>query len=153
MIILSLKNIVLKKDFSPIKMGISEVELTKYLGKPDDIYNNNLGTVTYFYGGYEFAFFDNQLHYFQNDSINDGWMEFENKYFKIDTWLLKNSHNIMLEEFIEELNKENIKYKLSVIKSDIESEYTRIELFNGMKIEFNKNKVLYAIRYEDFEQE
>ncbi len=153
MITLNLKNIVLKKDFTPIKMGISEVELTKYLGKPNDIYDNKFGSVIYFYGGYEFAFYDNQLHYFQNESINDGWIEFENTYFKIDAWLLKQNNKLILEEFIDELNKEEIKYVLSVIKSDIEDEYTRIELYNGIKIEFNKNKILYAIRYDDFEQE
>ncbi len=108
MINLNLKNIILKKDFSPVKMGISETELTKYLAKPDDIYDDNFGSVIYFYGGYEFAFFDNELHYFQNENINNGWIEFENKYFKIDTWLFKNNKKISIENFIYELEKEKI---------------------------------------------
>ncbi len=154
MITLNLKNIVLKKDFSPVKMGISATELTKHLGKPDNIYDNNFGSVIYFYGGYEFAFFDNKLHYFQNDNISHNWIEFENKHFKMDTWLFKNSTKISLKNFICELEKENIEYDLNEFNSENEEgNYTLIKLFNRVKVEFNSNKILYAIRYEDFEQE
>ncbi len=150
---LSLKDIILKKDFSFIKMGMSVNQVIEILGKPEpnNIFDDNFGTVILFYGGYEFAFFDNKLHYFQNDNIIHDWIEFENKYFKIDTWLFKNNKKILLENFINVLKKENVVYELNKIKSD--GNYIQIKLFNGMRIEFNKDKILYAIRYENFEQE
>lgn len=151
MLILNLKDIILKKDFSTIKMDMSINEVTQILGKPNDISDDGFGSIILFYGGYEFAFFDNKLHYFQNDNIIHDWIEFKNRYFKIDTWLFKKNKRVLLENFINVLKRENVLYELNEIKSD--ENYIRIKLFNGMKIEFNKDKILYAIRYENFEQE
>ncbi len=146
MLVLSLKNIILKKDFSPVKMGMTENKVTKLLGKPskNNRHDDGYGLVMINYGGYEFAFFNDELWLFQNDGLSVGCLEFENKHFKIDTWIF-GEKSIYLDDFLNELKKENVKYSINHIDN---GEYILVTLSNNMGIEFDKNQRLFAIRYK-----
>ncbi len=151
MIELKLRNIIIENNFTPLSMGMSEKELTNLLGNPTSRFDNGYGSVVVAYGGYEFAFFDDKLHYFQNDNFKESyidWVKFENDHFKIDTWLIKEHDNLSIERFIEELKFEKIQFKLEKPSTQ---NYTKIKLMNGMQLEFdNSDRMLYAIRYESF---
>ena len=90
MIIIDLKNIVFKADFYPIQMGQSVSSLIKILGQPINQRIDDYGFALLSYGGYEFHFFDDQLHFFQNDNLKYDksnhldCIAFQNEYFQIN---------------------------------------------------------------------
>jgi hypothetical protein len=172
MIELNLKNIILEADFSPIYMGQNEREVVQILGEPVNRYDNGIGSVLFSYSGYELHFFDDILHYFQNDNLKqvDGVL-FQNKYFKMNTWFLKPNVEFSMKEVISILEKERVQFKIEnqkVAGKDYRvDEIKFIELANGISLNFENTGlkegkevrfkkitdfVLFAIRYDDFNQ-
>lgn len=177
MIELNLKDILLNVDFSPIYMGQMENDVIKLLGKPENRHDTGTGSVLFSYGGYEFYFFDNELHYFQNDNLKAGYSNhrdcilYQNSYFKINPWLVSPNKDISVKEVISLLEKERVEFTIEnqkVAGKDYRMDEIKfLVLSNGFILEFDNKKivdneelifndkmdfVLQAIRYEHFNQ-
>ena len=148
MIELNLKDIVLNVDFSPIYMGQTESEVVKILGEPEGRNDTGTGSVLFSYGGYEFYFFDNELHYFQNDNLkancvnHTDWILYQNNHFKINPWFVSPNKDISMKEVISLLKKEKAEFSIEnqkVAGVDYRvGEVKFIELLNGVSMNFEK---------------
>lgn len=155
---LSLKNIILHADFSPIQMGFTEEQVCTVLGQPENRGDMGSGSVIYQYGWYEFFFFDNALHYFQNDHVkadcsnHDEMLIYQNGHFEIDSWFLKANQDISLKEVISILKKEKADF---VVKNQQTADGTDLyvgkvkilELSNGLTMDFHHETMVFE--YDD----
>lgn len=155
---LSLKNIILHGDFFPIQMGATEEQVSKILGKPDDRTDFGSGSIIYNYGWYEFFFFENALHYFQNDHVkadcsnHDEMIMYQNEFFEVDHWFLKAFQDIRLKEMIAFLKKEKAAFTLRNQKSAdgtdlFVGKVKMLELSNGILMDFHYDTA--ALAYDE----
>ena len=161
MIELNLKDIVFTADFSPVQMGQTENEVAKILGEPPcgrDVYEH--GSVIFYYSGYEFHFFDDELHYFQNDSLkydkpnHDGCISFQNSHFKFHPGFVIPNKDISMKEVISLLQNEKIDFSIEnqkVAGKDYRvGEVKFLQLSNGISMNF-ENKTTVFMRVDDQE--
>jgi hypothetical protein len=163
MLTLDLKKIVLHLDFGPLRMGSGDgekelqlqpdgssiamnrgstfKEVVEHLGPPSDHWDDENGIVTIIYGWYEFFFFDDELHYFQNDHLkfdcanHDEMIEFQNEHFTVDQWFLAVNRDFTLREIVALLEENDAKFKVSDEHYRI-GELKIIALSNGVTIDF-----------------
>ena len=146
MITLDLKDIILQADFSPVYMGQSEQEVVRALGKPAHRNDNRFGSIWLNYGCYEFSFFDNALHYFQNDHLkadcvnHADLISYENKHFSINPWFLKPNEDISMKNAIALLEDQQVDFKIEnqkVAGQDYRvGEVKFLKLSNGISLNF-----------------
>ena len=146
MITLDLKDIILQADFSPIYMGQTEKEVVQILGKPGHRHDDGFGSIMFCYGCYEFYFFDDALHYFQNDHLkadcgnHADLIAYENTHFRINPWFLKSNQDIPMKQIIALLEGEQVNFKIEnqkVAGKDYRvGEVKDINLSNGVSLNF-----------------
>lgn len=160
MLVLDLKKIILNADFGPLRMGSGDAEkavgenqtfdpnlgssfeeVEAILGPPNSKQDNQAGSLLVHYDWYEFFFFDDELHYFQNDHLkadcanHNEMFEFENDKFKFDSWFLEADRDFTLREVVAMLEAENAQF---IVKDEDYrvGELKRIQMANGVVIDF-----------------
>ena len=160
MIELNLKDIVFTADFSPIKMGQTVKEVIKILGDPVNSSDDGNGSILFSYGGYELYFFDDKLHYFQNDNLKNDkrnhldCISFQNDNFKFHSGFVIPNKDISLREVISLLENEKIDFSIEnqkVAGKDYRvGEIKNLVLSNGIFMNF-ENKTTKFIQADDQE--
>ena len=85
MITISLKDFILSAKFGSVKMGWNLQKVIEILGKPVSETDYGTGSYGISYSGYQLFFFDDELHYIQNDHLKadcinqDEWIDFKNE--------------------------------------------------------------------------
>ena len=153
MIELNLNNIVFRANFAPINMGQTEKEVVKILGKPLNRYDNGVGSVLISYSGYEFHFFDDALHYFQNDNLkydkvnHADCISFQNSQFKLNPGFVMPNNDISMKEVISLLKNERIDFSIEnqkVAGQDYRvGEVKFLELSNGISLNFENTTTIF----------
>jgi hypothetical protein len=114
--IISLKDFALTGNFGPVRIGMSKNEVIQLLGRPSGEATLNAGHVDVQYGNYEF-FFDrgNVLYAIQNDRCDPKFpkmVEFRNRRFKIDPWVLRAPLTHTLTRVGGQLEREGIPHSI-----------------------------------------
>lgn len=154
MIELNLKNIVFTADFSPVQMGQTVKEVVKILGEPINRSDDGTGSILFSYGGYEFYFFNDKLHYFQNDNLKNDkgnhldYISFQNDNFKFHSGFVSPNKDISLKEVISLLKNEKIDFSIEnqkVAGKDYrEGEIKDLVLSNGILMNFENKTTKFT---------
>jgi hypothetical protein len=114
--IISMKDFALTGNFGPVKIGMSKNDVIELLGQPSGESALYAGHVGVCYGRYEFFFDQGDILYaIQNDSCDPNFprhVEFRNKRFKIDPWVLRTPLTHTLTRVGGKLERESIPHSL-----------------------------------------
>jgi hypothetical protein len=114
--IISMKDFALTGKFGPVRIGMSKDDVIGLLGRPTGEAKLNAGHVDVQYGNYEFFFDKGHILYaIQNDRCNPKnpeSVEYKNKRFKIDPWVLRTPRAHTLTRVGGQLEREGIPHSL-----------------------------------------